>query len=66
MLAQSLQVGHTLGRSPEYLGGSPEHLGAGPAMAEISLRAYVKEIDDLIEHEQLDEAIAHDRHILQT
>jgi len=35
-------------------------------MAEISLRAYVKEIDDLIEHEQLDEAIAHARHILQT
>jgi tetratricopeptide (TPR) repeat protein len=35
-------------------------------MAEISLRAYVKELDDLIEHEQLDEAIAHCRHILQT
>ncbi len=35
-------------------------------MAEISLRAYVKEIDDLIEREQLDEAIAHARHILQT
>ena len=66
MLAQSLQVGHTLGGNPEYLGGSPEVLGAGPAMAEISLRAYVKEIDDLIEHEQLDEAIAHARHILQT
>ncbi len=35
-------------------------------MAEISLRAYVKELDDLIEREQLDEAIAHCRHILQT
>jgi tetratricopeptide (TPR) repeat protein len=35
-------------------------------MAETSLRAYVREIDDLIEHEQLDEAIAHARHILQT
>lgn len=35
-------------------------------MAEISLRAYVKELDDLVEHEQLDEAIAHCRHILQT
>src|SRR3990170_3315236 len=52
MLAQSRQVGHTL--------------NAGPAMAETSLRAYVREIDDLIEHEQLDEAIAHARHILQT
>src|SRR3989304_4720531 len=52
MLAQSRQVGHTL--------------TAGPAMAETSLRAYVREIDDLIEHEQLDEAIAHARHILQT
>ena len=35
-------------------------------MAEITLRAYVKEIDDLIEREKLDEAIAHCRHILQT
>jgi len=35
-------------------------------MAEIALRAYVKEIDDLVEHEQLDEAIAHSRHILET
>lgn len=35
-------------------------------MAETSLRAYVREIDDLVEHEQLDEAIAHARHILQT
>lgn len=35
-------------------------------MAEITLRAYVKEIDDLIEREQLDEAIAHCRHILET
>src|SRR3972149_1436798 len=52
MLAQSRQVGHTL--------------NAGPAMAETSLRAYVREIDDLIEHEQLGEAIAHARHILQT
>lgn len=34
-------------------------------MAEITLRAYVKEIDDLIEREKLDEAIAHCRHILQ-
>src|SRR3972149_2516301 len=59
MLAQSPQVGHTLG-------GSPEYLGAGPAMAETSLRAYIKEIDDLVENEQLDEAIAHARHILQT
>jgi len=35
-------------------------------MAETSLRAYIREVDDLIEHEQLDEAIAHARHILQT
>jgi tetratricopeptide (TPR) repeat protein len=35
-------------------------------MPESTLRAYLKEIDDLIEHEQLDEAIAHSRHILQT
>jgi tetratricopeptide (TPR) repeat protein len=35
-------------------------------MAEIALRAYVKEIDDLVEHEQLDEAIAHSRHLLET
>ncbi len=34
-------------------------------MAEISLRAYVKEIDNLVEREQLDEAIAHCRHILE-
>lgn len=34
-------------------------------MAEIALRAYVKEIDGLIENEQLDEAIAHSRHILE-
>src|SRR3990172_3964712 len=34
-------------------------------MAEATLRAYLKEIDDLIEREQLDEAIAHCRHILQ-
>jgi tetratricopeptide (TPR) repeat protein len=33
-------------------------------MAEISLRAYVKEVDHLVEQEQLDEAIAHCRHIL--
>lgn len=33
-------------------------------MAESTLRAYLKEIDDLIEHDQLDEAIAHCRHIL--
>ena len=35
-------------------------------MAESTLRAYLKEIGDLIEHEQLDEAIAHCRYILQT
>ena len=35
-------------------------------MAEIALRAYVKEVDDLVEREQLDEAIAHARHILET
>jgi tetratricopeptide (TPR) repeat protein len=35
-------------------------------MAEISLRAYIKELDDLIERDQLDEVIAHCRHILQT
>ncbi|HEY44877.1 MAG TPA: tetratricopeptide repeat protein, partial [Anaerolineae bacterium] len=34
-------------------------------MAEISLRAYVKEVDNLVEQEQLDEAIAHCRHILE-
>jgi tetratricopeptide (TPR) repeat protein len=34
-------------------------------MAEISLRAYVKEIDNLVETEQLDEAMAHCRHILE-
>lgn len=34
-------------------------------MAEITLRAYLQEIDDLVEHEQLDEAIAHCRHVLQ-
>lgn len=34
-------------------------------MADVTLRAYVKEIDDLIERDQLDEAIAHCRHILQ-
>lgn len=35
-------------------------------MAESTLRAYLKEIDELIEHNQLDEAIAHCRHILET
>ncbi|MGD2162188.1 MAG: tetratricopeptide repeat protein, partial [Anaerolineales bacterium] len=35
-------------------------------MADVTLRAYVKEIDNLIERDQLDEAIAHSRHILQT
>lgn len=35
-------------------------------MAEISLRAYLQEVDDLVEHEHLDEAIAHCRHLLQT
>jgi tetratricopeptide (TPR) repeat protein len=35
-------------------------------MAEISLRAYVKEIDNLIERDQLDEAISHCRHILES
>ena len=34
-------------------------------MAEMDLRAYIKEIDDLVERVQLDEAIAHCRHILQ-
>lgn len=34
-------------------------------MADITLRAYLQEIDDLVEHEQLDEAIAHCRHVLQ-
>ncbi len=34
-------------------------------MAEMDLRAYIKEIDDLTERNQLDEAIAHCRHILQ-
>jgi tetratricopeptide (TPR) repeat protein len=34
-------------------------------MAEIALRAYIKTIDELIERENLDEAIAHARHILQ-
>src|SRR3989304_6133411 len=34
-------------------------------MAEINLRAYLQEIDDLVEHEQLDEAIAHCRKVLQ-
>ena len=35
-------------------------------MADVSLRVYLKEIDELIEREQLDEAIAHARHILET
>src|SRR4030066_323927 len=35
-------------------------------MAEVSLRGYTREIDELIEREKLDEAIAHCRHILQT
>ena len=35
-------------------------------MPEISLRAYEREIDELIERERLEEAIAHCRHILQT
>ncbi len=34
-------------------------------MADISLRAYMKEIDELIERDQLDQAISHARHILQ-
>jgi tetratricopeptide (TPR) repeat protein len=34
-------------------------------MAEINLRAYITEIDDLVEKDQLDEAIAHCRHILE-
>ncbi len=34
-------------------------------MAQISLRAYLREIDNLVERELLDEAIAHCRHILQ-
>lgn len=35
-------------------------------MTQISLRAYIREIDNLIDREHLDEAIAHCRHILQT
>ncbi|MCJ7511952.1 MAG: tetratricopeptide repeat protein [Anaerolineales bacterium] len=35
-------------------------------MAEIALRTYVKEIDESIEQEQLDQSIAHCRHILET
>ena len=35
-------------------------------MPEISLRAYGREIDELIEQERLEEAIAHCRYILQT
>jgi cytochrome c-type biogenesis protein CcmH/NrfG len=35
-------------------------------MTQISLRAYIREIDSLIERELLDEAIAHCRHILQS
>ena len=35
-------------------------------MTEISLRAYIRDIDNLIETEKLDEAIAHCRHVLQT
>src|SRR4030065_31275 len=35
-------------------------------MAEIALRAYVKEIDDLVEREQLGEALAHSRPVLET
>ena len=34
-------------------------------MPELSLRAYGKQIDELIEREKLEEAIAHCRHILQ-
>lgn len=34
-------------------------------MTELTLRAYIREIDALIEQEKLDEAIAHARHILQ-
>ncbi|GMR11627.1 MAG: hypothetical protein BMS9Abin28_2464 [Anaerolineae bacterium] len=35
-------------------------------MSEISLRAYGREIDELIERERLEEAIAHCRYVLQT
>ena len=35
-------------------------------MAKIALRAYNQEIEELIEHGQIDEAIAHCRHILKT
>lgn len=34
-------------------------------MTETTLRAYVRDIDNLIEQEKLDEAIAHCRHVLQ-
>ena len=51
-LALAVQVGHTLKNRVN--------------MAEIALRTYVKQIDELIEQEQLDQAIAHSRHILET
>jgi tetratricopeptide (TPR) repeat protein len=42
-------------------------LGSEESMAKVSLRAYDREIEGLIEHGQrVDEAIAHCRHILQT
>ncbi len=51
-LALGLQVGHTLKNKGH--------------MAEIALRTYVKEIDEAIEQEQLDQAIALCRHVLET
>src|SRR5512142_250930 len=43
------------------------HTEAGREMTKISLRAYDREIEGLIEHDQrTDEAIAHCRHILKT
>ena len=35
-------------------------------MAKVSLRAYNHEIESMIDHGQLDQAVAHCRHILKT
>ncbi len=34
-------------------------------MVSISLRAYINEINDMVDQHQIDEAIAHCRHILK-